>query len=180
MAEEEALALLKACGAEAMDHPGGTLPAHLLRVRERLAAWGAREELCLAGLCHAFYGTDGFPTALLPLDRRAELRTAVGTEAEHLVYAYAACDRDATYPTLERPDGPYRDRFTGTVHIPSDRQRRDLAELTAANELDIASVSPDFRHRWGPGLLTLFQRLRPLLSPAAWEDAQHVLLLPDA
>jgi hypothetical protein len=31
----------------------------------------------LAALCHATYGTDGFPHALLPLDRRARLRAAI-------------------------------------------------------------------------------------------------------
>ncbi|WP_149184071.1 DUF6817 domain-containing protein [Streptomyces sp. TRM49041] len=176
MAEEKAVALLRACGAEGMEHPGGTLLAHLLRVRERLAAWGARPELRLAGLCHAFYGTDGFATALLPLERRGELRAAVGTEAEELVYFYASCDRDASYPRLEQDDAPYRDRFTGVVFSPSPSRRRDFAELTAANELDIASVSPEFRQQWGAELLGFFQRLRPLLSAPAWSDVERLLV----
>ncbi|MGW3150033.1 DUF6817 domain-containing protein, partial [Streptomyces sp. NPDC001177] len=96
----QARALLGQLGADTLAHPGGTLLAHLDRVRERLAVWGARPALRLAGLCHAAYGTDGFPSELLPLDRRPELRAVIGTEAEAIVYFYASCDRKATYPTL--------------------------------------------------------------------------------
>ncbi|MEV8533828.1 DUF6817 domain-containing protein [Streptomyces sp. NPDC051211] len=170
-----AVAFLRELGAADLDHPGGTLLAHLTRVRERLAAWGARPALQLAGLCHAFYGTDGFPAALLPLDRRSELAAVIGAEAEELVYAYASCDRDASYPNLARTDAPIRDRFTGRVFTPGPGLRRDFAELTAANELDIAHVDPDFRLKWGPDLLTLFTRFRPLLTESAWEDCHTVL-----
>jgi hypothetical protein len=49
--------------------------AHLKRVKALLDSWGARPALAAAGLCHAFYGTDGFPTALLDLEHRADLDT---------------------------------------------------------------------------------------------------------
>ena len=86
---EAARELLTTCGAATIDHPGGTLLTHLDRVESRLARWGARDELRLAGLCHAFYGTDGFAETLLPLDRREVLREAIGGEAEELVHFYA-------------------------------------------------------------------------------------------
>lgn len=62
-AADQAIALLRKLGAADIAHPGGTLVAHLQRVQRQLAEWGARPALQLAGLCHAFYGTDGFPTA---------------------------------------------------------------------------------------------------------------------
>ncbi len=176
--------MLRASGAETLDHPGGTLLAHLRRVQEQLAAWDARPALQLAGLCHAFYGTDGFATALLPLDRRAELAAVIGAEAEAIVYFYASCDRRASYPTLAEPDtdAAFRDRFTGRVLTPGLGLRRDFAEVSAANELDIARVDPAFRETWGAGLLTLFTRFRPLLSHPAWKDCHTMLspLTPDA
>ncbi|MEU9838865.1 DUF6817 domain-containing protein [Actinomadura sp. NPDC048032] len=46
----------------------------------------ARPALRLAGLCHAFYGTDGFPVALGSVRRRQELSEVIGTEAEDLVH----------------------------------------------------------------------------------------------
>ncbi|MEU8121628.1 DUF6817 domain-containing protein [Spirillospora sp. NPDC049024] len=103
--EAEAAELLRAKRADLIQHPGGTLLEHLHRVHALLGAWGARRTLRLAGLCHAFYGTDGFPVALGSFDRREELSAIVGTETESLVHLYASCDRASTYPTLHRPDG---------------------------------------------------------------------------
>ncbi|GHE91248.1 hypothetical protein GCM10018785_67330 [Streptomyces longispororuber] len=171
----DALALLRALGAEDVAHPGGTLLAHLRRVHDRLAAWGARDALRLAGLCHAAYGTDGFATALLPPARRGELAAVIGAEAEALVHRYASCDRAATHPALAEPTGPFRDRLTGATSVLSARERADLAELTAANELDLAAEDPAFRAAHGDDLLALFTRLEPLLSPAARQDVPRVL-----
>ncbi|MFJ8112622.1 DUF6817 domain-containing protein [Streptomyces sp. NPDC096132] len=167
--------LLTGLGAEDMTHPGGTLLAHLRRVRSRLADWHARPALQLAGLCHALYGTDGFPEALLPPARRTEAAEVIGREAEAAVYFYASCDRKATYPTLTGPDSPFHDRFTGAVLTPAPPALADFAELTAANEIDLAAHDPAFRERWGPQLSALFNRFGPLLSEAAREDCRVVL-----
>ncbi|MEU3777557.1 DUF6817 domain-containing protein [Streptomyces sp. NPDC032472] len=173
--ESAALALLRELGAEGIAHPGGSLLAHLQRVRAVLGAWGARPELCLAGLCHAFYGTDGFATALLPLSRRAELAQAIGGEAEGIVYLYASCDRAVSQRVLADDEAGFRDRFTGRVHSPDRRSRRDFAELTAANELDLARRDPAFRAAYGPDLLSLFGGWRELLSEPARQDCRAVL-----
>ncbi|MFP3992278.1 hypothetical protein U9R90_33385 [Streptomyces sp. E11-3] len=174
-ATQAATALLITCGAETIQHPGGTLLAHLHRVQALLADWGARPALQLAGLCHAFYGTDGFPTALLDLAERPRLTAAIGQEAEDLVYFYASCDRATSYPTLASPNAPFRDRFTGEELTPSLTQRRDFAELTAANELDLARVNPAFREEHGPDLLALLTRFRPLLTGNAWQATTSTL-----
>ncbi|GAA3907204.1 hypothetical protein GCM10023084_69300 [Streptomyces lacrimifluminis] len=174
-AAAQAVGFLRQLGAEQIAHPGGTLLAHLCRVYRLLAAWEARPALRLAGLCHAAYGSDGFPTALLSLDRRAELAGVIGPEAEEIVHVYAAMDRKATYPGLATPDAPFHDRFTGGTRTVYRSRREDLAELTAANELDLVRVSPVFREQWGPDLLALFTGLRPLLSGLAWEDVAVTL-----
>ncbi|MFI2436831.1 DUF6817 domain-containing protein [Streptomyces sp. NPDC018693] len=171
----QAVRFLEESGAGDLPHPGGTLLAHLSRVQARLAAWDARPALRLAGLCHAAYGTDGFAGSLLPLDRRTDLAALIGAEAEEIVYRYAACERSATYPTLAEPGAPLHDRFTGRPHAADPRLLRDFAELTAANELDLADQDPAFRERWGPHLFELFTRLRPLLSDAAWADCRITL-----
>lgn len=172
---DRAVAWLRELGAEDLAHPGGTLLAHLERVQELLGSWGARPALRRAGLCHAFYGTDGFGTALLPLARRAELAAVIGEEAEGIVYLYAACDRAASYPTLAREEAAFRDRFTGRVHSPAVELRRDLVELSAANELDLAGIDPGFRQAYGAGLLALFGRFRDLLSEPARRECRAVL-----
>ncbi len=73
-----------------MDHPGGTLYTHLVRVHDRMRALGLRDDVCLAGLAHAAYGTDGFPVALLDWADRDPLRDLVGDAAEALVPSVAA------------------------------------------------------------------------------------------
>ncbi|MGW8725115.1 DUF6817 domain-containing protein [Streptomyces sp. NPDC055808] len=167
--------MLEAAGAAEIEHPGGTLSAHLARTSDRLSAWGARPALVSAGLCHAFYGTDGFAVALLDLERRADLAETIGAEAEALVYFYASCDRAASYPQLADEEGPFVDRFTGERLRPDLAARRDFAELTAANELDLAMVSAEFHARHGAGLRALFGRWRSLLSPAARAHCADVL-----
>ncbi|MGC0415743.1 DUF6817 domain-containing protein [Embleya sp. AB8] len=163
---------IRMLGADRIEHPGGTLLAHLSRVEALLDTWGARPELRTAGLCHALYGTDGFARALLPLDRRAELAGRIGVEAERIVYFYAGCDRAASHPTLV--DGPFRDRFTGRTYRPTEAERRDFAELTAANELDILRIDPQARARWGADLHGLLTGFRPLLSAAAWAECERL------
>jgi hypothetical protein len=167
--------LLVNCGAESIDHPGGTLLSHLKRVGALLHAWGARPALRAAGLGHAFYGTDGFPTALIGLECREDVRNAAGEEAEGIVYRYAACDRKFTYPGLADADGPFRDRFTGQTHVPTPQQRCDFVELTVANELDLLIVNPEMRARYGEALDHLFTRCRELLSDQAWLAVRQVM-----
>lgn len=163
-----AAGLLASRGAAEMPHPGGTLLAHLERVSALLCQWGARPTVRLAGLCHAYYGTDGFGVALGEPASRDELAGVIGEEAERLVYFYASCDRHFSYPYLAEPAGAFRDRFTGNVLSPAQAIRRDFAELTAANELDIATVNPELRAQHGAALLRLFTSWRSLLSDPAW------------
>jgi hypothetical protein len=159
-------------GAAEIAHPGGTLLAHLERVHVRLAEWGARPELRLAGLCHAYYGTDGFAVSL---GDRAELTALIGAGAERLVHFYASCDRAFSYAHLAEPGGPFRDRFTGAVLDPAPAWRRDFAELTAANELDIAEADPAFHAEHGPSLLRLFTGWSDLLSDPARQAVRTIL-----
>lgn len=175
-----------------MPHPGGTLLEHLIRVSSCLAEWGAPRKVEIAGLCHAFYSTDGFAPTLLdvtaPADR-AILADLIGAETEALVYLYASCDRAVTYPRLrlglsdadadpDHPDEPvFRDRFTGTDHIPATADLSAFLDITAANELDVFAHNPDLATRYGPGLYRLLEPepVRALLSAAAWEAVQHTL-----
>lgn len=171
---------LRSHGAADEPHPGGTLLEHLQRVRRRLADWGAAPEVQKAGLCHATYGTDGFPKSQLPHDRRGALSALIGERAEAIVFLYGVCERRATYPRFgsDRPPGPggpagqdapisIRDRFTGEEHAPETAQLRAFAEITAANELDIVAHNPEAAKRHGAGLARLLDRMSPLLSPAA-------------
>ncbi|OLF16323.1 DUF6817 domain-containing protein [Actinophytocola xanthii] len=169
---ERAEALLVETGAGELPHPGGTLLAHLRRVRELLAEWGAPAPVQLAGLCHAAYGTDGFGVALLDLEERARLVEAIGPAAESLVYLYGSCDRSAVYPRLDQSEVAFTDRFTGATTVPAEWLVRGFVEITAANELDVVTHNAELAAEHGPALHELMRRARRHLSPAAaarWE-----------
>ena len=157
-------------GADRLQHPGGTLYAHVRRVAGLLAEWGASQEVQTAGLCHACYGTDGYAPALLTLAERPVLSDLIGPRAESLVYLYASCDRAAVYPALGQGGPvPFLNRLTGTTRTPPERDIRAFLELTAANELDVIGHSPAMAAEHGPPLLWLFAASRQRLSAAAWQ-----------
>jgi hypothetical protein len=166
--ERRIVAFLADRGAGRLPHPGGTLLDHLRRTHGLLAAWGAPPALTLAGLCHAVYGTDGYPHALVaPTDRRV-VADLIGGDAEAIVHLYARCDRAVVHPQLgRRRPVAFRDRVTlATTHV-TGAALRSFAELTVANELDVLS------HRTGdtpadPAMLAdLLTRCRALVGPAA-------------
>lgn len=165
------LSKLRELGAHELDHINGTLHAHLCGTCERLRRWGNADAICLAGLFHAVYGTYGFSEQLLGIDRRDDVVGLIGSEAEHLVYFYAACDRAYFYPRLARDKQPsFKDRFTEAVIQPDGATVLAFCELTLANELDVAL--PDqmsYLARYGRYVLPLFrsERFRESLSPQA-------------
>jgi hypothetical protein len=173
---DDAVGCLSKLGAGHVDHPGGSLLAHLIRTGDLLLDWDARPALTLAGLCHGVYGTDGFPTALRSLQQRPEIAGLVGVEAEAIVYRYASCDRRFTFPRLGR-EGPvaFRDRFTGEVIVTNPFRLSDFLELTFANELDLVSHSPAFGAKGGAAIADVLGRCTHHVSPSA-RRAFHLIL----
>jgi hypothetical protein len=167
--------LLLTWGAAEIDHPGGTLLDHLVRVSERLASWGCAPEVVLAGLAHAAYSTDGYDTALLPLEERDLLRGCVGEAAEELVYRFAATDRRPFYRQLDQSLVVWTDRWDGTSVTLDPPDVRPLVDLTVANELDVVDHAPEVREEYGEALRKLFVRARTAMSEAAWADVQRTL-----
>ena len=131
---------MRCCGSAARRtsrHLGGDLLSHLEGTEAILHEWGVADDVALAGLCHAAYGTDGFAPSLLPVAERSRLAAAIGADAEALVYLYAGCDRSAVYPQLGADVIEFRDRFTG-AGLRADRAwLTAFADLTAANELEL-------------------------------------------
>lgn len=167
---------LRSRDAERLAHPGGALYEHLCRVSMLLSDWGADETIQIAGLCHACYGTDGFDHAMVDVTDRQTLAELIGPAAEELVYLYCSCDRAAVYPLLG-DDGPvaFRDRFTGRVHTPSQREVRAFLEITAANELDALAHNHTLLSEHGKELFTLFKSTRSRLSETAWRACVDLL-----
>ena len=140
MSVTAALALLDELGAGDITHPGGDLRSHLVRTHDTLRAWAAPDDVCLAGLIHAAYGTDGFPVPLLALDERPRLRSIVGDAAEAIVYRYCSCSRQVSYARLGEVPWPLTDRFTGEVVLLDADEASAFAVLTVANERDVVQA----------------------------------------
>ncbi|MGR7003397.1 DUF6817 domain-containing protein [Yinghuangia aomiensis] len=173
MATADAVSLLRTLGAEDVAHPGGNLFDHLVRVHDELTEWGAPRELRLAGLCHALYGTDGFPVALFGLDRRAEVAALIGADAEALVYFYASCDRGSSYRSSRPPAPSSPTASPASATCPTPPPAALFAELTAANELDVVRAHPEASGT--PELYGLLSGWRGLLSDRAAHEVERVL-----
>jgi hypothetical protein len=175
MSTEQAVrAWLREHGAETVDHPGGTLYAHLGRVHDRLGALGHGPDVQLAGLAHAAYGTDGFDLALLPVAERAVLRDLVGERAEALIYLYGACDRSRSWRTLATTRQVW-DRFTGVAEDLGQDQVRPFTDLTIVNELDVVERDPGIAERHGDQLRALFESWAPLASAPVLAESRRIL-----
>jgi hypothetical protein len=171
-------AWLRERGAEAIEHPGGTLYARIGRVHDPLAALGLGPDVARAGLTHATYGTDGFDVALLPLTERATLRALIGPSAEGLVYRYGACDLSRTWRPLATSYTVW-DRFTGTLNA----FRRMSCGPSSISPSSMSWTSPSRIRRCSTGTATLSARcsgrgsisLRPRSStmPATCSNSEH-------
>lgn len=161
---DDAVELLRELGAPQVDHMGSDLLTHLQGTEAILRSWGVAEAIALAGLCHAAYGTAGFPLALLPLDQRERLASVIGAEAEAAVYLYCSCRRDG-WPEV------FEDRFTGERFPLAPGQLRTLGFLTAANELDLTrrGVFDDATRTAIAGLVDDLAAHAPEIAPAATE-----------
>jgi hypothetical protein len=169
-------AFLRSRGADRLSHPGGSPYEHLCRVSTLLSDWGADEVLQAVGLCHACYGTDGFKDVLIDVANRQTLVDLIGPRAEALVYLYCSCDRAAVYPLLGSGGSvSFRDRFTGRIHSPRERDVQAFVEVTAANELDVLAHNSDLTAKHGGALFALLTGARDRLSDAAWRACVDLL-----
>lgn len=174
MSPESVKAWLRERGAETIEHPGGTLYAHLGRVHDRLGALGHGEDVCLAGLAHAAYGTDGFDRTLLDPADREPLRALVGERAEHLIHVYGGCDRSRTWDGFGQTRQVV-DRWTGQAAVLPGVLATGFADLSIVNELDVSEQDPDIAARYGPYFRRVFAAWRGVASDAVLAEAERVL-----
>jgi len=172
--EREVQEWLRQRGAETIEHPGGTLYAHLRRVHDRLGTLGLGTDPQLAGLTHAAYGTDGFDVVLVDRADRSVLRDLIGEDAEVIVYLYGACDRRRTWPWLA-DTGEVCNRFTGEVETPDAARLRTFVDLTVANELDIVEQDRALAEKYGAYFRTLFTAWAPIASPQTIDDVHRII-----
>jgi hypothetical protein len=93
---------LEALGMRAIPHGSrnanlseGSFMDHLLGVERAMRGWDLDPSLCLAGLFHSVYGTQGFAYYTLPLAQRPKVRELIGARGELAVYYNCVMDRAA-------------------------------------------------------------------------------------
>jgi hypothetical protein len=164
------LKALEALNAGNFEHVNGQLISHLKNTYGYLLEWGNREALCVAGLYHAVYSTDGYTQQLIDINRRSDIIHLIGAEAENIVYHYAACDRSYFYSKIGRSEGfLYHDRFTCEENSLERHLFCDLLELTLANEIEIVSNNSDFKEKYRAWYIELFNRFEPYVSCNAFQ-----------
>jgi hypothetical protein len=178
-----ALDFLRTHEADTMPHLTGTLLEHLEATEDILRSWGSGEALCRAGLCHAAYGTDGFAPFLIARQDRHVLAEVVGERVENTIYLYASCDRGSVYPQFPG-HGPvqFRDRWDERTVDVTDADLRDFADLTLANELEIAlsaqaksGASSELSLNLSAWIKPLVEQMQDRASDAGRREAQRLL-----
>ena len=163
-------------GAADFAHINGNLLHHLNGTKDLLSSWSASQPLQDAGLYHAAYGTAGFDAQMVAPDQRGKIAHIIGQQAEEIVYQYCACERGDVWPQLGLVNNPdFKNRFTLKIYQLHPALLKDLCELTAANELEIALGSSEFIELHGHDLFKLFTTMRPLLSSSANNAVKKIL-----
>lgn len=130
-------------GAHKVAHQDQTLMDHMARVCAILQDMKASEQVCIAGLFHGVYGTEGLHSndvETIPEARREELRAVVGDGIEQLIFTFSAMSYVSLGKSLRnlmhprgRPE--LKDRRTG-ADIALDREGfEDLLRLKLADVL---------------------------------------------
>lgn len=165
-----AVSFLKSIGTQNVDHSSAGLFAHLDATSGLLRRWGNSDDICLAGLCHAVYGTDGFETALLDISQRDEVKAAIGEAAEAFVYFYASCDRQFFYPLIGSRPLRFRDRFTQTEFEPAEDMVCACVELLLANDVEISYREERFLDYTRAHYSEFFLRSKDFVSSSAFQE----------
>lgn len=165
---EKAVMYLDALGCRKVTHTKRTLLDHLIATHDLLCSWDAVEPLCLGGLFHSIYGTDGFQTSAVGDFEQDRIRTIIGAEAESIVWRFGMMTHAsfwaalATLGALKPPPSTLIlvDRLNGKRLDCTSAEFIALINVTLANALDQARYVPE---RYGSEKRAL---LYPLLAHA--------------
>jgi hypothetical protein len=163
-------------GTADVAHSRDGLLDHLEGTRALLAAWGAREALCDAGLFHSVYGTESFQHPSLSPALRERVRELIGAEAEEIVYLNHVKESDHFVRSAVAWSGsgeapPLRSRFSGAAIACGGQTLRDLIDLSLANALEQAARVPQ---HYGPAQQRFLRSLLAAALPGARAEIERL------
>jgi len=139
-------------GLHKVAHQDVTLIDHMFRACAILQDMKAKEHICVAGIFHGAYGTEGLHSddvESIPESKRVKLRAIVGPEIEQVIFnfsvmSYASLGK--SFRKVMHPNGTpeLKDRRTGE-DIPVDREQfLDLLLMKLGDVL--AHLPPQIGH----------------------------------
>lgn len=125
-------------GAADINHSDKTYLAHAISVHNDMKAWGGNDALCRAALFHSIYGTQGFQSFTLPMERQPELLGLIGDYAEKIAFANCFMERGSFDAQLGKMEGPYPivHRITGEEFVLSQAEYEDLIRIHLCDWLE--------------------------------------------
>lgn len=158
---------LLARGAGEIDHYGRPLLAHLKGTYELLRQWRNPDEVCVAGLFHAVYGTENLTACAIDLSYRTQVQALIGRRSEELALLFGVADRTAllTHNTLP-PYHVVRHDSGETVPVAPDVVSA-LVEIGSANLVEKIAHLPPASANALRRELGLYQGMQEFLSAEA-------------
>ncbi|MEU7894920.1 DUF6817 domain-containing protein [Nonomuraea sp. NPDC049152] len=130
-------------GLHKVAHQDETLLDHMFRACGILQDMKAADHVCLAGLFHGVYGTEGLHNdnvESVPEEKRTEVRAIVGPRVEQMIYNfsvmnYASLGKSFRHMMRQNGKPEMKDRRTGE-DIPLDREAfEDLLRMKLGDVL---------------------------------------------
>ena len=130
---------------DATGKPAGSFFDHLTGAEDQLREWGCTEAVCMAGLFHSVYGTEGFQGFTLPLSDRPKVREVIGERAERIAFYNCVMDRHSL-DTLARAAAAAGASAAGPLRLrvrpnsPAGKSGRQHYELSERDFLELMMV----------------------------------------
>ncbi|TRU11014.1 MAG: hypothetical protein EWV75_12935 [Microcystis wesenbergii Mw_QC_S_20081001_S30D] len=160
---------LKQLGCDSTAHMNRDLLTHFQGTYQLLKKWGNQEAVCLAGLCHALYGTQTFPVALVSFSKRQEIAALIGEEAEKLAYYYSIITRQHFTENLKKNTNnlAIKSRLDGSIIPIQESEFIQLLEIFLADHLEqIFSINYRYRYQYQ----SFFLEAKPYLSQLGFKE----------
>ena len=161
-------------GAADVSHTDKTYLAHAIGVYNDMKAWQGSDELCRAALFHSIYGTQGFQSFTLPMDRQPELRSLIGDYAEKIAFANCFMDRASLDAQIGKMTGPYPivHRITREEFVLSKEEYEDLLRVHLCDWLEQVERANDWNYR-----RTAYRQMAERLGGVALTNYDRVFAL---
>ena len=166
-----AIEYLRSIECHLVSHSKRTLLDHLVSTHNLLRSWDASESVCLAGLLHSVYGTEGFHATLASIPDRKIIVNVVGQKAEALAWLFGIRTNQSFWEQVRvltrQPDVSTFTLVNRLTEQPVPCTRSELLHvinIVLANAIDQVQHIPEHFTERHSGM---FQQLLPFAMPEA-------------